>query len=234
MHNSVIISCTIPTMNQWQVGLKVLHKMLSEDRKMHPQMVEHLKTCLIRNKRPYEVSWLLQKAAEGKVEGFETNNLTSPVYRSLHTEQRAMEREKLERVMAAAKAKREEKDCLDVRTEDTVALITSGASEREVSSQTNLASSGLVAAAAVEEPSNPNRLTPEEERLWEAEQNTPSIWSGGVDSTERASHFRPRVFRQEWYKWHAIANKYRPAYAMRKKQLAPRDSPTGIPGFYKL
>ena len=46
--------------------------------------------------------------------------------------------------------------------------------------------------------------------------------------------FRPRVYRQHWYKWHAIANRYRPNDTLKKRQLAPKDSPTGIPGFYRL
>lgn len=226
MHNSVIIACTIPTMNHWEVGLKVLHKMLSEDRKMHPQMVEHLKNCLIRNKRPYEVSWLLQKASEEKVEGFEVNNLTSPVYKNLHTEQRAKERERLENLMAAGKAAQEKK-MAESRIKNE---------PQSIGSSTALTESTPPSSSQADDTptANPNALTPEEERAWAAEQETPHLFSGGIDSTERASHFRPRVYRQEWYKWHAIANKYRPVYAMRKKQLAPRDSPTGIPGFYRL
>ena len=46
--------------------------------------------------------------------------------------------------------------------------------------------------------------------------------------------FRPRVYRQLWYKWHAIANRYRPAETMKRRQLAPKSSPSGISGFSRL
>ena len=46
--------------------------------------------------------------------------------------------------------------------------------------------------------------------------------------------FRPRVYRQLWWKWHAVANKYRPTGLLTKRQLGPKDSPTGIPGFNRL
>jgi hypothetical protein len=46
--------------------------------------------------------------------------------------------------------------------------------------------------------------------------------------------FRPRVYKQLWWKWHGVANKYRPQAALQKRQLSPKDSPTGIPGFYRL
>lgn len=51
---------------------------------------------------------------------------------------------------------------------------------------------------------------------------------------DQRSVFRPRVYRQLWYKWHAIANKYRPTETLKKRQLAPPDSPCGIPGFYRV
>lgn len=56
----------------------------------------------------------------------------------------------------------------------------------------------------------------------------------GVHPSDEQSVFRPRVYRQLRYKWHAVANKYRPTSTLKKRQLAPRDSPTGIPGFYRL
>lgn len=77
-------------------------------------------------------------------------------------------------------------------------------------------------------------LTPEEEAALHEEENALVPFQVGLDSTEIASTFRPRVHRQLWYKWHAIANKYRPHAAMKRRQLAPRDSPTGVPAFYRL
>ena len=57
--------------------------------------------------------------------------------------------------------------------------------------------------------------------------------SGGVPA-HATEPFRPRVYRYSWYKWHAIANKYRPHDTLKKKQLTPRDSPCGLPGLYLL
>lgn len=48
------------------------------------------------------------------------------------------------------------------------------------------------------------------------------------------SVFRPRVYRQLWWKWHGIANKYKPNGILRKRQISPKDSPSGIPGFFRL
>ena len=288
MHNSVIISCTIPTMNHWETGLKVLHKMLDEDRKMHPTMVEHLKACLIRNKRPYEASWLLQKAAEEGVEGYETNSLTSPVYRQLHSDHRAAERTRLTAAMGEANKQiagssssalqegaamsaaeavaleapktaaqttasgmgtsdyyrslltQEMADMADAY-DDTKAEARYGNVGREAHDAGKKAKARRAADAAyakeqrqLQLQTNPNALTAEEEEEWQREQDTPDFFSSGLHATEQMSHFRPRVHRQEWYKWHAIANKYRPNTVMRKKQLAPRDSPTGVPGFSRI
>jgi hypothetical protein len=55
-----------------------------------------------------------------------------------------------------------------------------------------------------------------------------------VGHSSESSVFRPRVYRQLWWKWHGVANKYRPAAMLGRRQLAPKDSPTGIPGFSRL
>lgn len=55
-----------------------------------------------------------------------------------------------------------------------------------------------------------------------------------VARTAQPFIFRPRVYKQLWWKWHAVANKYRPTDLLKRRQLAPRDSPTGIPGFSRV
>lgn len=52
--------------------------------------------------------------------------------------------------------------------------------------------------------------------------------------TDAGEVFRPRVYRYLWYKWHAVANKYRPTATLHRRQLSPRHSPTGVPGFNRL
>ena len=65
------------------------------------------------------------------------------------------------------------------------------------------------------------------------EQQLLDVGTAGLRHEQRRV-FRPRVYRQLWYKWHAIANRYRPTATLRKRQLAPKDSPCGIPAFYRL
>ncbi|RNF07199.1 uncharacterized protein Tco025E_07419 [Trypanosoma conorhini] len=77
-------------------------------------------------------------------------------------------------------------------------------------------------------------LEEETVRNIEAERSVPVPYSAGLHPTEMNSVFRPRVYRQLWYKWQHIANRYRPATALKRRQLAPRDSPTGIPGFNRI
>lgn len=67
-----------------------------------------------------------------------------------------------------------------------------------------------------------------------AEKAAPTPYSSGLHTSEMNSVFRPRVYRQLSYRWHQIANKYRPKAALKRRQLSPRDSPTGIPGFGRL
>ncbi|CBH16327.1 uncharacterized protein TEOVI_000077700 [Trypanosoma equiperdum] len=84
-------------------------------------------------------------------------------------------------------------------------------------------------------PENLQALLEEETtRNIEAERSVPVPFSAGLHATEINSVFRPRVYRQLWYKWQHIANRYRPTAALKRRQLAPRDSPTGIPGFYRI
>jgi len=59
------------------------------------------------------------------------------------------------------------------------------------------------------------------------------LHSGGIHDDAK-KEFRPRVYRGLWWKWHAIANRYRPKETLRRKQLAPKHSPSGVPGFKRL
>ena len=68
----------------------------------------------------------------------------------------------------------------------------------------------------------------------EIEQNAPQLFSSGLHVTERSSVFRPRVFRQAWYRWEAMAQKAVPRRSLKRSQLAMRDSPTGIPAWHRL
>ncbi|KEG07971.1 hypothetical protein DQ04_08341020 [Trypanosoma grayi] len=77
-------------------------------------------------------------------------------------------------------------------------------------------------------------LEEETVRNIETERAVPIPYSAGLHPSEMNSVFRPRVYRQLWYKWQHIANRYRPTTALKRRQLAPRDSPTGIPGFNRL
>lgn len=57
---------------------------------------------------------------------------------------------------------------------------------------------------------------------------------GGKVHAHAASVFRPRVYRQLWWEWHSVANKYRPQDVLKKKQLSPRSSPTGVVAWNRM
>lgn len=85
-----------------------------------------------------------------------------------------------------------------------------------------------------EESTRAAPLLQDEQEALDAENSAPAPFTSQLHATERNSVFRPRVHRQQWYKWHAIANKYRPSSVLKKRQLAPRDSPSGLPAFHRL
>lgn len=178
MHNSVIVTMTIPGFNLWEEASKVLKKMLDEDRQMHPTMVKYFHDCLIRNMRPKEASELIRLAAERGVAGYE-EKWEPDVFRP-----------KLSKEAASA--------------------------ERDLS------------------PTARKCLELESDRQIEAEQKVLYPFTAGLHPTEVNSAFRPRVYRQLWYQWHQIANKYRPTASLKRRQLAPKDSPTGIPGWNRI
>jgi len=286
MHNSVIISCTVPTINQWELASRLLHRLQAEDRKMHPTMVSFFRDCLIRNNRPFEACELLRAAAEQEVPGYEeTTATTGDVYRSLALGEGSMGNKRLmNQKLADEKAKQlgeglDDKKIVDgavatpiaapkTATESEVRRLrnklaflkrqqlvniqekdrqegiarTAGSTKAPSSADKLNASIGGGAPSEVDDsdwegshrPFSLGILTPEEEVMLERDSHRQGLFRDGIHGTEHQSHFRPRVYRQEWYKWNAIANKYRPKAVLRKKQLAPRDSPAGIPGFSKM
>lgn len=202
MHNSVIVTMTIPGFNHWEKALTVLDKIVREERQLHPTMVKFLHDCLIRNMRPREASELMRLAADRGVKGFE-DRWEADVYRGrpLDSEVETMRRNCKTPAERAAAA--------------VIAL--------------NLRGDQELQPAALHE-----LLEAESTANMAREAARPQPFSGGLHATEVNSAFRPRVYRNLWYQWHQIANKYRPTTALKRRQLAPRDSPTGIPAWNRI
>ncbi|EPY31112.1 hypothetical protein AGDE_09217 [Angomonas deanei] len=198
MHNSAIITCTIPGINKWEAASHVLHKLLAEDRKMHPNMVRFFHDCLVRNSRPREASALLRLASHQRVQGYE-NAWEPDVYRDrpLDSEIEAMAADPTKRTAAALLA-------LNLRGDQEI----HPAMLMELEKQSAAEISGQV--------------------------SQPQPFTAGLHATEINTPFRPRVYRQQWYKWHSIANRYRPTASLKRRQLAPRDSPTGVPAWNRI
>lgn len=224
MYNSTLIACVIPGINRWEQASKVLHKMLEDDRKMHPNMVKFYHDCLIRKWRPREASELLRLAARQRVEGYEAGGDVD-VYKPIEESRK----KQAALLRAVLKAKQRQK-----------ALGMSGAKSKGIDKLSAVAAEEEI--RKMQESEDELRaqsqravpLTEEEEKAIEAEKNAVVPFSSGLHVTEQNSVFRPRVYRQLWYRWHEIANKYRPNSTLKKRQLAPRDSPTGIPAFFRL
>ena len=159
MYNSAIVACTIPTMERWMEATYLFHRLLSEEHKPHPQMVQKLELCLLRARRPFDIQRLLNLAVTHHTQGYHT------------------------------------RECVV------------GGGPRVA-------------------------LTPEEEQAYEAECDLPAYGTGGVPLHAHGI-FRPMVWRGLWWRWHAVANKYRPRQALKRRQLCPRWSPSGIPGWNK-
>lgn len=193
MHNSVIVTMTIPGFNHWEKACLFLGKLLREDRHMHPTMVKYFHDCLIRNMRPQEASQLLRLAAERGVEGYQ-NKWEPDVYNlsSSNDQNKLGKRASL----AAALNLRKDQELLPPNAQDL--------------------------------------LEKESYQKISEEQQAPKPFTAGLHFTEINSAFRPRVYRQLWYQWHQIANKYRPTASLKRRQLAPKDSPTGIPGWNRI
>lgn len=202
MHNSALITMVIPGFNRWEQASQLLHKLLREDRRMHPTMVKFYHDCLIRNMRPREASQLIRLAAEQGVQGYE-DKWEADVYkgRPLDSEVKAGTHPVAKRAQDVA---------------HTYAAL-------------QLRGDQKILPAPLQ-----TSLEEETARNIEAERAVPVPYSGGLHPTEINSVFRPRVYRQLWYKWQHIANRYRPTASLKRRQLAPRDSPTGIPGFNRI
>lgn len=204
MHNSAIITMVIPGFNRWEQASVLLHKLLRESRRMHPTMVKFYHDCLIRNMRPREASQLVRLAAEHGVQGYE-DKWEVDVYKG-----RALDSECV----------RDKKHSSGARAAENVAYAYAAL---------QLRGDQKVLPEKLQE-----FLESETVRNINAERSVPVPYSAGLHPTEINSVFRPRVYRQLWYKWQHIANRYRPTASLKRRQLAPRDSPTGIPGFNRI
>lgn len=226
MHNSVIVTMSIPGMNHWKEALTVLQKIVDEDRQLHPTMVKFLHDCLVRNLRPREASDLLRLAAEKGVKGYE-GAWEADVFKGQPTDG------ELEAAQAAARAAGVARQSLTTSSGSSVA----GEAQRsaaQASTAATLMALQLRGDQALPPPQLHQALQEETERNIAAEQRALRPFTAGLHSTEMQSVFRPRVHRQLWYQWHQIANRYRPTAALKRRQLAPRDSPTGIPAWNRL
>ncbi|KAG5495081.1 hypothetical protein JKF63_02134 [Porcisia hertigi] len=232
MHNSVIVTMTIPGMNHWREALQVLQKIVDEDRQLHPNMVRFLHDCLIRNYRPREASDLLRLAAERGVKGYE-GAWEADVYKNKPTDAQ------LEAARANA-ALMSPAEVVGVRhSSGAPSTSTSDLKEPANNSAQTSAAATLMALQLRGDQTPPPlpmciALQEETERNISAERQAPRPFTAGLHYTEMQSVFRPRVHRQLWYQWHQIANRYRPTASLKRRQLAPRDSPTGIPAWNRL
>lgn len=226
MHNSVIVTMTIPGMNHWKEALQVLQKIVDEDRQLHPNMVRFLHDCLIRNYRPREASDLLRLAAERGVKGYE-KAWEADVYKGRPTDAE----------VEAAQARAAASVTPALSDVPPASASASPAAERTVaqaSAAATLMALHLRGDQAVPPAQLRDVLQAETEHNIAAEQSAPRPFTAGLHATEMQSVFRPRVYRQLWYQWHQIANRYRPTASLKRRQLAPKDSPTGIPAWNRL
>jgi hypothetical protein len=220
MYNSTGIACVIPGFNRWQEAAGVLHRIMADERKLHPQFVKFLHDCLMRNMKPREATELLKLAARQQVEGYKDGLVAeeADVFAASDDRKRqrlAAARQVLLRASAAAEALKRGGGHSDTQR----LLKAAKSSVDEAASLLSSSSAQTDELNAIEKEALHNELV---------------NMNGGLHSTEQQSVFRPRVYRQQWHKWHSIANKYRPTKALKKRQLAPRDSPSGIPGFFRL
>ncbi|KAL7700210.1 hypothetical protein N2W54_000408 [Lotmaria passim] len=230
MHNSVIVTMTIPGMNHWKEALGMLQKIVDEDRQLHPTMVKFLHDCLIRNSRPREASDLLRLAAERGVKGYE-GAWEADVFKGhpRDSEIEAAQQEFAAHAASLAKSRAsEEVSTAAVGKDDAAAR-----NAAQVSTAAALMALQLRGDQALP-PEMQQALQEETERNIAAERRALRPFTAGLHLTEIQSVFRPRVHRQLWYQWHQIANRYRPTASLKRRQLAPRDSPTGIPAWNRL
>ena len=214
MYNSAIVTCTIPVMNQWRHAAALFRKLVADERNPHPQMIEFFVQCLIRNRRPREAAALLRFADESGVKGYEGKGVPD-VFAGLPgwdaAQHDAADRARDDDGVDAGRHHRRRA----AGNIPAAALLSSG--------HAGDADDAELRAAAVD-AETVRELAAEEE----LEALTPR--TGGFHADE-GREFRPRVYRGMWHKWNAVANRYRPAATLHRRQIAPRNSPTGIPGF---
>jgi hypothetical protein len=244
MHNSVIVTMTIPGMNHWKEALSVLQKIVDEDRQLHPTMVKFLHDCLVRNRRPREASDLLRLAAERGVKGYE-GAWEADVFKG---HPRDAEIEAAAAAAAAQQTRMAAGMPLSVSSSSSTntnagevlnpvggqSTEAAARNTAQVSTAATLMALQLRGDQALPPPQLRQALQEEAERSIAAERRALQPFTAGLHPTEINSVFRPRVHRQLWYQWHQIANRYRPTASLKRRQLAPRDSPTGIPAWNRL
>ncbi|KAG5493543.1 hypothetical protein JIQ42_01914 [Leishmania sp. Namibia] len=232
MHNSVIVTMTIPGMNHWREALRMLKKIVDEDRQLHPNMVRFLHDCLIRNYRPREASDLCRLAAERGVKGYE-GAWETDVYKGKPTDAQLEAAHAQEAVKSLGDV-----DCVPGSSSASPSSASGGKEDARNSAPASAAATlmalQLRGDQALPPPQMLAALQEEMERNITAERQALRPFTAGLHYTEMQSVFRPRVHRQLWYQWHQIANRYRPTTALKRRQLAPRDSPTGIPAWNRL
>ncbi|CAJ1011689.1 hypothetical protein Q4I28_007002 [Leishmania naiffi] len=232
MHNSVIVTMTIPGMNHWKEALQILKKIIDEDRQLHPNMVRFLHNCLIRNYRPREASELLRLAAERGVKGYE-NAWEADVYKGKPTDAQ-LEASRVKATVMSAAGMESVGGSSGTLSSSTLKGEETDRNSAQASAATTLMALQLRGDQSLPPPQMRSALQEEMERNITAERQALRPFTAGLHYTEMQSVFRPRVHRQLWYQWHQIANRYRPTASLKRRQLAPRDSPTGIPAWNRL
>ncbi|EPY19006.1 hypothetical protein STCU_09671 [Strigomonas culicis] len=226
MHNSAIVACTIPGINQWRAATGALHKLLAEDRKLHPNMVKFFHDCLVRNYRPREASALLRLAAQQRVKGYE-HAWEPDVYKGRPHDS------EIEAQLQALYATPEGEAAAAAEP------VTDAPADADAAKAQKQAAAALLALHLRGDQEVPPDLLllemeKQSQRQMAKQRAMPQPFTAGLHSSEINSAFRPRVYRQLWYKWHQIANRYRPTASLKRRQLAPKDSPTGIPAWGRI
>lgn len=238
MHNSLIVTMTIPGMNHWKEALSVLQKIVDEDRQLHPTMVKFLHDCLVRNRRPREASDLLRLAAERGLKGYE-GAWEADVFKERPTDAELEARAQAQAALTSSLAgSGSETDALHMEAGEAGSTAAAAAvatrSAAQASTAATLMALQLRGDQTLPPPPMQQALQQEMNRSIAAERRALQPFTAGLHATEMNSVFRPRVHRQLWYQWHQIANRYRPTASLKRRQLAPRDSPTGIPAWNRL
>eukprot|EP00760_Papus_ankaliazontas_P000794 PhM_4_TR10231/c0_g1_i1/m.89014 len=118
------------------------------------------------------------------------------------------------------------------RAVEATALL-AAASEQKVKGYERVNLREVVAAKALSSSFSSSSSSLTAEDLSKIDEEEAIRFPGDCVPTDAQGIFRPMVWRGLWSKWHSIANKYRPHTALRRRQIAPKFSPAGIPGWKK-